>query len=64
MSTSTQTIEEFVASDYKYGFVTNIESDTVPPGLSETTIRFISAKRTSRRGSPSGASKPSVTGRP
>ena len=45
MSTSTQTIEEFVASDYKYGFVTNIESDTVPPGLSETTIRFISAKK-------------------
>ena len=45
MSTSTQTIEEFVASDYKYGFVTNIESDTVPPGLSEDTIRFISAKK-------------------
>ena len=41
MSTSTQTIEDFVASDYKYGFVTNIESDTVPPGLSEATIRFI-----------------------
>ena len=45
MSTSTQTIEDFVASDYKYGFVTNIESDTVPPGLSEATIRFISAKK-------------------
>ena len=45
MSTSTQTIEAFVASDYKYGFVTNIESDTVPPGLSEDTIRFISAKK-------------------
>ncbi len=45
MSESTNTIEEFVASDYKYGFVTNIESDTVPPGLSEDTIRFISAKK-------------------
>ena len=45
MSESLNTIEEFVASDYKYGFVTNIESDTVPPGLSEDTIRFISAKK-------------------
>ncbi|NBR85756.1 MAG: Fe-S cluster assembly protein SufB [Verrucomicrobia bacterium] len=45
MSESTNTIEAFVASDYKYGFVTNIESDTVPPGLSENTIRFISAKK-------------------
>ncbi|MEN9576630.1 MAG: Fe-S cluster assembly protein SufB [Verrucomicrobiota bacterium] len=45
MSESTNTIEAFVASDYKYGFVTNIESDTVPPGLSEDTIRFISAKK-------------------
>ncbi|MFA6543796.1 MAG: Fe-S cluster assembly protein SufB [Limisphaerales bacterium] len=45
MSESLNTIEEIVASDYKYGFVTNIESDTVPPGLSEATIRFISAKK-------------------
>ena len=45
MSESLNTIEEFVASDYKYGFVTNIESDTVPPGLSEDVIRFISAKK-------------------
>ena len=45
MSESLNTIEQFVASDYKYGFVTNIESDTVPPGLSEDTIRFISAKK-------------------
>lgn len=45
MSTSTDTIEAIVATDYKYGFVTNIESDTVPPGLSEDTIRFISAKK-------------------
>ena len=45
MSESLNTIEQFVASDYKYGFVTNIESDTVPPGLSEDTICFISAKK-------------------
>ncbi len=45
MSESLNTIEEFVASDYKYGFVTNIESDTVAPGLNEDVIRFISAKK-------------------
>ncbi len=31
--------------DYKWGFVTDIESDTVPPGLDESVIRFISAKK-------------------
>jgi Fe-S cluster assembly protein SufB len=30
---------------YKYGFVTNIESEKAPKGLSEDTIRFISAKK-------------------
>ncbi len=32
-------------SQYKYGFVTDIESDVAPPGLNEDTIRFISAKK-------------------
>ena len=32
-------------AEYKYGFVTDIESDVVPPGLSEDIIRFISAKK-------------------
>jgi Fe-S cluster assembly protein SufB len=32
-------------SEYKYGFVTDIESDVSPPGLTEETIRFISAKK-------------------
>src|SRR6186713_3400861 len=31
---------------YKYGFVTDIESDKAPKGLSEDTVRFISAKKT------------------
>jgi Fe-S cluster assembly protein SufB len=39
------TIEKAVLSDYKYGFVTNIESDDAPTGLSEDTVRFISAKK-------------------
>lgn len=32
-------------SEYKYGFVTDIETDTIPKGLSEETIRAISAKK-------------------
>ncbi|MFN3197170.1 MAG: Fe-S cluster assembly protein SufB [Bradymonadia bacterium] len=31
--------------DYKYGFVTDIESETAPPGLNADTVRFISAKK-------------------
>ena len=45
MNEEIQTIEKTVLSDYKYGFVTDIESDEAPRGLSEDTIRFISAKK-------------------
>jgi Fe-S cluster assembly protein SufB len=38
-------IQEIASQEYKYGFVTNIEEDTVPPGLNEDIIRFISAKK-------------------
>ncbi len=38
-------IEEFVGSDYKYGFVTNVESDSLPPGLNEDIIREIAKKK-------------------
>ncbi|MFM8587878.1 MAG: Fe-S cluster assembly protein SufB [Bacteroidota bacterium] len=38
-------IEQITSSEYKYGFVTNIEADEAPKGLSEDTIRFISAKK-------------------
>jgi len=38
-------IEQLIESRYKHGFVTDIESDTVPPGLDEDVIRFISAKK-------------------
>ena len=43
-----ETVEQVLALDvdkYKYGFETNIESDVIPPGLTEDTIRFISAKK-------------------
>ncbi len=45
MSEATETIEGFVKSDYKYGFITDIETDSAPPGLSEDIIRFISKKK-------------------
>ena len=34
-----------IGSDYKYGFVTDIESDHAPPGLSEDVVRLISGKK-------------------
>ena len=45
MSTATDIIEEFASKEYKYGFVSEIESDTIPVGLSEEVIRMISAKK-------------------
>ncbi len=38
-------LEEVSGSEYKYGFYTDIEMDQAPPGLTEDTIRFISAKK-------------------
>jgi Fe-S cluster assembly protein SufB len=45
METSTSTIEQIAAQEYKFGFVTDVEQDTFPPGLSEETVRMISAKK-------------------
>jgi Fe-S cluster assembly protein SufB len=42
---ASNTFEELTQQEYKYGFVTDIESDTAPPGLSEEIIHFISAKK-------------------
>jgi Fe-S cluster assembly protein SufB len=38
-------IETLVNRDYQYGFVTDVEADTLPRGLSEDTVRQISAKK-------------------
>ena len=38
-------LDEVVNSEYKYGFVTNIEQEQAPKGLNEDIIRFISAKK-------------------
>jgi len=45
MSTATKAIEQLAKQDYKYGFVTDVEADTIPKGLSEDVIRLISAKK-------------------
>ncbi len=45
MSTETNQIEELANREYKYGFVTDIESETAPKGLNEDIIRFISTKK-------------------
>ena len=39
------TFNVVTSQEYKYGFVTDIEADSAPPGLNEDTIRFISAKK-------------------
>jgi Fe-S cluster assembly protein SufB len=45
MSTATSEIQELANREYKYGFVTDVEADAVPPGLNEDIIRAISAKK-------------------
>ena len=45
MSTASQTIQELATKEYKYGFVTEVEADEVPPGLNEDIIRTISSKK-------------------
>ena len=45
MAATTEQIEELANREYQYGFVTEIESDSVPRGLSEDIVRLISAKK-------------------
>ncbi len=45
MSSSESSVESLVNREYQYGFVTDIESDTIPRGLSEDVVRLISAKK-------------------
>ena len=45
MSESNRELRELAKRDYKYGFVTDIEADTAPPGLNEDTVRLISKKK-------------------
>ena len=45
MSSQTPDLEALVGQKYRHGFVTDIEADTVPPGLDEDVIRLISRKK-------------------
>jgi len=45
MSTATETIEGLVKKEYKYGFYTDVEADSAPPGLNEDIVRLISKKK-------------------
>ncbi len=43
--TPTPAVEDIVRSDYEHGFTTEIESDTLPPGLDEQVVRAISRRK-------------------
>jgi len=45
VSESTNTIETIANQEYKWGFVSDIEADSIPRGLSEDVVRLISAKK-------------------
>jgi len=45
MESTSDTVERFTNQEYKWGFVTDIEADAVPPGLDEGIVRTISAKK-------------------
>lgn len=58
----TTTVQTLVNQPYKYGFVTEIETETIPRGLSEDVIRLISAKKMSPNLCSIFGSKPIVNG--
>ncbi len=45
MATSANEVEALIGKGYEAGFVTEVESDTTPPGLNEDVIRLISSKK-------------------
>ena len=45
MEDQNQILNDITGQEYKYGFVTDIETDTIPRGLSEEIVRLISAKK-------------------
>jgi Fe-S cluster assembly protein SufB len=45
MTTQAPAIEQWASEKYRYGFVTDIESETIPPGLSEDVVREISRRK-------------------
>ncbi len=45
MSTPSSDLDVLTSQEYKYGFVTDIEAESAPPGLNEDIVRWISAKK-------------------
>ena len=45
MTENSKSLEQLTSQEYKYGFVTDIEQETLPPGLDEDVVRAISAKK-------------------
>ena len=45
MTSTADQMEDIVSRGYEHGFVTDIETDVIPPGLSEDVIRFISRRK-------------------
>jgi Fe-S cluster assembly protein SufB len=45
MATETENLESLVNRRYEHGFVTDIDSDSLPPGLDEGVVRAISARK-------------------
>src|ERR1041384_7453156 len=50
-------IDQLLAKSYRHGFVTEIDSDTLPPGLDEDVVRFISRKKKGPASLPGGPLK-------
>ena len=46
MDTPNAEVDALVRREYRHGSVTELESDTIPPGLDEDVIRLISSKKT------------------
>ena len=45
MSTTAEQIKNYVESGYEHGFVTDVDTDIIPPGLNEEVIRQRSARK-------------------
>ena len=45
MATTNKDLEQLIDRKYQHGFITDIESETVPPGLDEDVIRLVSHKK-------------------
>ena len=58
MTEEDKILQEVTTTDYKYGFVTDIDSDTINKGLNEDVIRLISMKKMSQIGCWNGGLMP------